>query len=184
MPNPQHIVGGNIRRRRQNLGLSQQTLAERADLSRRMITLIEAGDGNASLARLDRLAAALKIAFADLIRRPDPIAVTNPLGLPEVAAWQSADPRSFAHLLQSSSATETVELWSWSLAPGERYNAEPDRPGMRELIYITRGSMSLELPDATHKLTAGQSIGFASDRAYAYVNIGKGPLTFVKNVVI
>jgi len=42
----------------------------------------------------------------------------------------------------------------------------------------------LELVDGTHLLTVGQSICFPSDRPYAYVNVGRGLLTFVKNVVI
>src|ERR1700749_2151892 len=63
----QETVGSNIRQRRQALGLSQQVLAERANISRRMITLIESGTGNASLGTLDRLADALQLTFAGLM---------------------------------------------------------------------------------------------------------------------
>jgi transcriptional regulator with XRE-family HTH domain len=184
MSNLQHIVGSNIRRRRQTQGLSQQSLADRADLSRRMITLIEAGDGNASLATLDRLAAALSCSFADLIAADAPAVRTNAITTPTLPAWQGAQSPSRAHLLQSTQAREAVELWSWSLAPGDRYDAEADRPGMREIILVMQGTLRLELTDGRHRLTAGQSICFPSDQPYAYVNPGKALLTFVKNVVI
>jgi transcriptional regulator with XRE-family HTH domain len=184
MSNLQQIVGRNIRRRRQMQGLSQQRLADRADLSRRMITLIEAGDGNASLSTLDRLAAALACSFADLIRVDPPAQMGSPVTASTLPAWRGTRPASQAHLLQSASAQDIVELWSWSLAPGDRYDAEADRPGMREIILVTLGKLRLELADDSHLLTVGRSICFPSDQAYAYVNIGRGLLTFVKNVVI
>ena len=48
-------VGANLRRLRRDVGLSQEGVAGRAGLSRRMIVKLEAGDTNISLANLDRL---------------------------------------------------------------------------------------------------------------------------------
>lgn len=176
----QETVGSNIRRHRQSLGLSQQALADRAGLSRRMITLIEAGNGNASLATLDRLAEALQSTFAKLTQAPPGASDRSDEA---TAIWQGKDERSKARLLESCAAQQQVELWSWSLAPGERYQAEPDRPGMRELILVIAGTLDLELGGAIHRLRAGQSINFASDQDYAYVNAAATMLRFVKNVV-
>ena len=67
-------VAGNLRRLRQEAGLSQEALAGRAGVSRRMLVNIERGDANVSLATLDRLAAALAVLFVDLVRSPDPAA--------------------------------------------------------------------------------------------------------------
>jgi transcriptional regulator with XRE-family HTH domain len=176
----QETVGSNIRQRRQALGLSQQVLAERANISRRMITLIESGTGNASLGTLDRLADALQLTFAGLMAEngDDSRASRKPVDL-----WQGQDRRSRARLLQSCSARHQVELWSWSLAPGERYDAEPDAAGMQEMILVTGGQLDLELAQSTHHLTAGQSITFASDQPYSYANPGTSVLRFIKNVV-
>jgi transcriptional regulator with XRE-family HTH domain len=155
-------------------------LAERANISRRMITLIENGTGNASLGTLDRLADALQITFTGLIdasKNGDKISA-DPIDL-----WQGSDRRSRARLLQNCPTRDHVELWSWSLAPGERYDAEPDSAGMHEMILVTSGQLDLELAQTTHRLTAGQSITFASDQSYAYVNGGPAMLRFIKNVV-
>lgn len=176
----QETVGANIRQRRRALGLSQQVLAERANISRRMITLIESGTGNASLGTLDRLAEALQLTLAGLVE-------TNQNGSQlsgePVDLWQGKDRRSRARLLQSCSAHHQVELWSWSLAPGEKYDAEPDAAGMHEMILVTTGQLVLELARTTHHLTAGQSITFASNQPYTYANPGTSVLRFVKNVV-
>jgi transcriptional regulator with XRE-family HTH domain len=178
MASLQEIVGGNIRAQRQNLGLSQQALADRAGLSRRMVTLIEAGDGNASLATLDRLAEALDLTFARLTQAYDAGEQSKPVDL-----WQGEDKRSKARLLASCPARHAVELWSWSLAPGERYDAEPDPAGMHELVTVISGTLHLVVAGKSRRLEAGQSASFASDQPYAYANPGKTLLRFIKNVV-
>jgi quercetin dioxygenase-like cupin family protein len=101
----------------------------------------------------------------------------------QIDLWQGRDRRSRARLLQSCPTRDHVELWSWSLAPGERYDAEPDSAGMHEMILVTGGQLDLEVTLSTHRLTTGQSITFASDQSYAYVNAGAAMLRFIKNVV-
>ncbi len=160
-------VSANLREARQAAGLSQAALAERADVSRRMITMIEAAEGNVSLGTLDRLATALGLAFTELVR-------------PAGTAWRGQAPGSQARLV---AATGTVELWDWTLGPGERYVAEPDRAGMREMILVLDGTLILERAGGRETFAAGQSTVFASDQPYTYENPGSGPLRFVKNVV-
>ena len=176
----QEHVSQNIRQARQRLGLSQQELADRADLSRRMITLIENALGNASLSTLDRIAHALNVPFADLIRPPSQ---TSPGETKPIEVWQGEHPRSRASLLQNAAAHRSVELWEWSLAPGEKYQAEPDPVGMREFLYVLQGTMTLELASGTQTLVAGQSADFPTNQPYAYSNQGSSLLRFVKNVI-
>jgi transcriptional regulator with XRE-family HTH domain len=176
----QEHVSQNIRQARQRLGLSQQELADRADLSRRMITLIENALGNASLSTLDSIAHALNVPFADLIRPPSQ---TGAGEIKPIPVWQGEHPRSRASLLQNATARQSVELWEWSLAPGEKYQAEPDPMGMREFLYILQGTMTLELASGTQTLVAGQSADFPTNQPYAYSNQGPSLLRFIKNVI-
>lgn len=55
----QDVVGGNIRRRRMAIGLSQEVLAERAELHRTYIGSVERGERNISLENICRIADAL-----------------------------------------------------------------------------------------------------------------------------
>jgi transcriptional regulator with XRE-family HTH domain len=175
----QEHVSQNIRLARQRLGLSQQELADRADVSRRMITLIENALGNASLATLDRIAHALNVPFAELVRPP---ARASTEAKP-IQIWQGDHPQSRASLLQSAVAHHGVELWLWSLAPGDRYQAEPDPVGMREFLFILQGTMTLELPAGNQIIVSGQSVDFPTSQPYAYSNQGASLLRFVKNVI-
>jgi mannose-6-phosphate isomerase-like protein (cupin superfamily) len=99
-----------------------------------------------------------------------------------VQLWQGR-PGTKVELLQSFPASRTVELWKWTIAPGDRYQGEPDLPGYREMVYVIRGELTLEREDGTQVLKAGDSIAFPSDHPYAFANTGKGSLSFTLNVV-
>jgi len=170
-------VAANLRAARQLRGWTQQALAERADVSRRMVVGIEAGDSNVSLATLDRLADALGVPFADLVRAPD-----AEVPAPEVV-WRGGDPRSRARFLAGVPGGGTVELWEWSLAPGERYDAAPDRPGTRTLVYVAAGTLTLQADGGGQTVAEGESACFVSDRPYVYANRGAVPLRVVITAV-
>ncbi|GAP93621.1 helix-turn-helix domain-containing protein [Leptolyngbya sp. NIES-2104] len=57
--------GKAIRRRRRELDLTQEQLAERAELHRSYLATIETGDRNPSLENIEKLAKALDISIAD-----------------------------------------------------------------------------------------------------------------------
>jgi len=62
-------LSGNIRRARAKAGLTQDTLAKRAKVSRVYVIKLEAGDRQSpSLAVLGRLARALGVTPADLLK--------------------------------------------------------------------------------------------------------------------
>ena len=58
--------GATIKRERMRLGLSQEALAERADLHRTYITDIERGTRNLTLESIAKLAAALGVSIGQL----------------------------------------------------------------------------------------------------------------------
>ena len=61
-----YLLGLAIRRRRQKLALSQEGLAEIADVHRNFVGHIERGEQNLSIDSLVRFSAALKVKLADL----------------------------------------------------------------------------------------------------------------------
>ena len=61
-----HRFGVSIRKRRRELGLSQEELADRASLHRTYIGDIERGARNVALENVEKLAEALEISISDL----------------------------------------------------------------------------------------------------------------------
>lgn len=168
----------NLRRLRLAAGLSQEELARLSGLSRRMVNGVEAGGTNISLANLDHVAAALNVAFVDLVQPPQ-----QPHDSLRVLMWQSATQASQAVLLGAAPARRQVELWSWTLAPGERYDAQADPAGFSEMLYVLEGELQLVLAAETKRLASGEFFVFSSAQAYSYVNAGASAARFTRNVV-
>lgn len=68
IPSTREILARNLRRLRGERSLSQEALADLAGLHRTYVGSIERGERNVSLDNIERLAKALKIVAADLIR--------------------------------------------------------------------------------------------------------------------
>lgn len=172
-------VAGNVRRLRQAANISQARLATLSGLSRRMIVGLESGDANISLTSLDRVAMALGVSFAEIVRPPDAADSRRIGGL----MWRGAAPGSAAILLGSVPASHEAELWLWTLGEGERYTAEGDGAGWHEMLYVIAGALTVEFTDARRCVTTGDYLIYSSAQPYAFVNTGTGVARFVRNVV-
>ena len=171
-------VSANVRRFRTEANLSQTALADRSGISRRTVLKLEAGEANISLTGLDHLADALGVTFVDLVAAPS----APHENLNEVA-WRGSVPGSVATLLASVPATTDVQLWSWTLEPGDRYTAEPDPAGWSELILVFEGTVSIEQESGTAELRAGEHLAFPTSQNYAYANGGITVARFMRVVV-
>ncbi|MEU8973321.1 XRE family transcriptional regulator [Streptomyces monashensis] len=177
-------IGGRIRTLRKQRGWSVQRLAEAGGLSRRMLTDIELGQANPSLATVDRVARALDTDFA-VLALPERGAPNEAHERVEGTAegtlvWQAPD--GSRALLLGATEDPRAELWRWTLAPGGRYDAEPDRPGAQEIHHVLSGRLTLTLPAGPRVLSPGQSAVIATDQEYAYTNDGTEPAVFVRVV--
>jgi transcriptional regulator with XRE-family HTH domain len=62
------VLGENIRTHRKQKGLTQEKLAERADLHPVYVGNVERGEENISIDSLVRIAKALKVSIRDLVK--------------------------------------------------------------------------------------------------------------------
>ena len=175
-------VSHNVRRLRNGAGLSQSALAEKSGVSRRMLVAIEAGEKNVSLATLDRVAEALEVAFSDLIQAPE---LADHSRINELA-WEGTQPGSKAVLLAKALARREVELWEFSLEPGDVYASEADPEGWSEQVYVVEGHLTISLVERgrQHRVGPGEFFMFPSNQPHTYRNEGEITLRFVRNVVL
>ncbi|WP_342607109.1 XRE family transcriptional regulator [Vibrio tritonius] len=171
-------VAANVKRLRAQHNLSQQALADKSGISRRMVAGLENGSTNISLAKLAQLAAVLGVSFAQIVSPSETESHHR-----NILTWRGTHPESKAVLCCSLTATQQVELWMWSLAPNDGYLAEPDPEGWHELLHIIDGELTLELSDGTHLLVAGDSLVYSSAQTLRYQNNGSTLLRFVRSVV-
>jgi transcriptional regulator with XRE-family HTH domain len=150
-------------------GLTLDKLSRQSGVSRRTIISLEAGEANVSLGTLDKLALALGSTFGELVteREAAPF-VAERFG--EVSPIWQDDAGSSARLLVSYASLSGAEMWSWELAPGARYDADPDPPGSEECLLVSAGTLHVEVEGRCYPLASGSYLRLPSDRNYSYVN--------------
>lgn len=173
-------VGRRVREARIARGLTLDQLAERSGVSRRMIVNVEAGSSSASITTLLRLATALGIALADL--------VSDGSAGQSCEVTSSADRRplwqgELGGTAQLVAAADTLELWEWTLQPGEAYSSEAHRPGTRELIHVLSGRLELVTAGVVHVLAPGDGASFSADVPHSYGCLGRRPVRFSMTVL-
>jgi XRE family transcriptional regulator, aerobic/anaerobic benzoate catabolism transcriptional regulator len=67
-------LGRRVREAREQRGMARKVLSRTADVSERYLAALEAGEGNASIVLLRRVAAALGVRLADLLDSSEPVA--------------------------------------------------------------------------------------------------------------
>ena len=171
------VLSARIRARREERGLSLDRLAARSQVSKGMLVHIENGRANPSIATLCKVAAALGASVADLVQasgqRP---AEVLPAGAPRLL-WRGPKGGT-ATLLVGSGGPDMLELWTWTLRAGERYEATAHPEGTQELLHVEQGSLGLAFGDVRYVIPAGGSAVAHTDRPHAYAAEGRRPVRF------
>ena len=71
-----------------------------------------------------------------------------------------------------------LELWSWEMQPGERYDAIAHPSGTQELLHVTHGRLALVVDGATHIIRTDRSATAFTDRPHSYACIGARTVRF------
>jgi transcriptional regulator with XRE-family HTH domain len=174
----QHVAAGiasRVRAARTGRRWTLDELAARSGVSRRMLVQIEHAGANPSLATLLKLAAALDVTLTELVSagsEDEPVAVVS--GHEATTLW-STPAGSSARLIVGHGP---LELWSWTLASGDRRVGEPHRPGSLELLSVHTGTVALDVGDHHVDVATGDSAWFDAARPHGYGNPGPTAATF------
>ena len=168
-------IAARVRIERAQRRWTLDELAARSGVSRRLLVQIEHADANPSLATLLKLAAAFGVTLTDLIaEEPEPWPVALVPAQDAMTLW-STPAGSSARLLVSHGV---LELWSWTLVPGDRRASEPHRPGSLELLAVQTGTVALDVGEHRIEIPTGDSAWFDATWPHAYTNPGATAATF------
>jgi transcriptional regulator with XRE-family HTH domain len=161
------LIGARVRQHRTARGWTLDELTDRSGVSRRMLISIEHGEGNPSIATLLRISDALGVGLPVLVDVERPRALTVTAAGQAPMLWRG--PRGGqALLVAGTEPPDVVELWEWTLHPGEAHRSEAHSAGTRELLLVLDGRVDLRVGDRTDRLEAGGSAAFAGDVAHGY----------------
>lgn len=170
-------IGARVRQERQARRWTLDQLAEVAGVSRRMVVNVEQGSANPSVGTLLRISDALGVGLPSLVDRPQPTLVKVTRRGEGAVLW-SGQFGGRGLLVAGTEPPDVVELWEWTLGPGDAHVSEAHTVGTRELIQVQQGSITLEVGDQSVALDAGDAVAFAGDVAHSYANPGTQPSRF------
>lgn len=162
-------IGARVKRERQGRKWTLDQLASASGVSRRMLVNIEKGSSNAGVGTLLRISDALGVGLPQLVEPPGAPSLTITRSGTGATLWRG-EHGGTGVLVASAKPPDVVELWDWSLGPGDRHSSEPHVAGARELIQVTQGSIAVEVAGTSVTLDTGDALAFAADQEHAYAN--------------
>ncbi|WP_255378155.1 helix-turn-helix transcriptional regulator [Quadrisphaera sp. DSM 44207] len=155
-------MGAQIRRRREQRGMSAAELARRAGISKATLSGLEAGSGNPTIDTLDAIAVALSIPLTDLLARPTS---AGPVLVPATPPNTDGPTRE---LLRRISSGHSLELWRLRMPARTHLHGVPHAPGTVEHLLVAAGHLSAGPSGALRALGPGDLLAFAGDSAHEY----------------
>lgn len=170
-------IGARVRQERHSRHWTLDQLAEAAGVSRRMVVNVEQGAVNPSVGTLLRLSDALGVGLPALVERPTSrsAAVTR---FGEGAVLWTGESGGRGVLVAGTEPPDVVELWDWTLQPGERHESEAHSQGTKELLQVLQGAITVTVAGQSFALDVGDALTFAGDAAHSYANPGELPARF------
>jgi transcriptional regulator with XRE-family HTH domain len=171
-------VARNTRRLRTARGWSLDQLAARSGVSKGTLVQLEQAKTNPSLGSLVKVSETLGVSLAVLVELHESPAVRVVQADETAELWTGLEGSSGV-LLMGSDEREHVELWRWTLAPGEDHRSDAHATGSREMVHVLDGTLTLEVDGLAHDVAAGGAALFHGDRPHAYRNERKRPVRLV-----
>jgi transcriptional regulator with XRE-family HTH domain len=175
-------IGARVRQERQARGWTLDHLAETAGVSRRMVVNVEQGAANPSVGTLLRISDALGVGLPALVERPAPKPVTVTRNGEGAVLWTS-EAGGRGVLMAGTEPPDVVELWDWTLGPGDHHRSEAHTPGTKELVQVQSGTITFTVGGEAATLNAGDAMAFGGDVEHWYGNDGPEPARFILTVL-
>ena len=171
------VIGSRVRAERQSRGWTLDQLAEAAGTSRRSVINVEQGAANPSVGILLKLSDALGIGLPNLVAplEPKPLSVTR---AGEAAVLWSGEFGGGGALVAGTEPPDVVELWDWTMNPGDRHASQAHAAGTHELVHVLAGALTITVDDQTVELGVGDSMSFPGDVDHGYANHQDKPARF------
>ncbi|WP_225802178.1 helix-turn-helix domain-containing protein [Streptomyces sp. NK15101] len=171
----------NVRTARNRAGLSLDELGRRAQVSKGALVGLEKAQGNPNFATLVRLADTLGVSVSALLEGPAEGRV-RVVTADAVAPLWTGRLGSEARLMLTTSGPAPVEVWRWTLEPGEEYPSHPHQAGVVETVSVTAGRMTLVVDGTEHTVEAGQTATFDGDATHTYRGAGEATCHLIMTV--
>jgi transcriptional regulator with XRE-family HTH domain len=181
-PDLNQLLAARITRLRADSGLSLDSLAERSDVSRSMISLIERGESNPTAVVLNKLAAALNVTLASLFELAEPGEAPSPLSKRRAQKeWQDPASGYRRRNLSPAGVDNAMQLVEVFFPAGQRvtFDHHTRQVKVSEQIWLMEGVMEVAVGPQLYRLEAGDCLAFQLELPVTFHNPAAEPARYL-----
>ena len=161
---------------RKKRGLTLEQLAAASGVSRSMLSQIERGKANPTLAVTLRIARAFGMNIGDLVDQPWTASRIEVVRADDASQLFRDDHDCRIRTLSPLNMEKNVEFYEIRLAPGARLQSAAHFDGTRELLTVTQGHARISAGENRCELGPGDSAHYHADLVHTIENSGEGEL--------
>lgn len=168
-------IGSRIAERRAAKSLSLQELSTKSGVSKGMISQIENGQVNPTLAVVWKLANGLEMKLQDLLDEGESsVGPSFDYLTKENCPTISSPLHGYeVQILSTIDMTEKVEVYLLRLHPNGVMESAPHSAGTMEILTVVQGEMEVEVEGVRHPLRAHESARYAAGVRHTLRCVGK-----------
>ncbi len=175
--------GARIKELRRRRGLTLEDLAERAGVSRAMISKVERGEKNPTLVVTAKVAEGLGVTISELLRVEERREIVV---IPRERRMTVRDPETGfeRQLLSPTFGGRGVEFVRNVVPRGSTSGKfPPHRRGVEEHVVVEKGRLRAVVGGEEHLLEAGDALYFEADVSHHFDNAGDGECSYYHVIV-
>ena len=176
-------LGARIKELRRRRGLTLEDLAERAGVSRAMISKVERGEKNPTLVVTAKVAEGLGVTISELLRVEERREIVV---IPRERRMTVRDPETGfeRQLLSPTFGGRGVEFVRNVVPRGSTSGKfPPHRRGVEEHVVVEKGRLRALVGGEEHLLEVGDALYFEADVSHRFDNAGDGECSYYHVIV-
>ncbi|MBP2033594.1 transcriptional regulator with XRE-family HTH domain [Clostridium algifaecis] len=180
MENINKIVAYNLKKIREDQGLSFDKMSQITGVSKGMLCQIEKAESNPSINTLYKISNTLKISLSSLISQSkmDTIVVDKNSLMPV----STADNSFRIYTMFPFADNRNFEIFYGELEPDGSSNSEPHQIGTQEYLTVFTGELLVKVENKKYLISSGQSIGFKADVPHSYQSYNNTKVIFCNTI--
>ncbi len=177
-PKPDHtdaigdVLCARVRDLRRKRKWTLEQLSAACGVSRSMLSEIERGRANPTLAVAYRIALAFGMSLGDLVEVPGAIHRIDVIRGDDQLYHFRSDRHCCIRTLSPLHLEKSVEFYEIVLRPGGALNSSPHFEGARELLTVRQGTVTVRSAGESASLKTGDSAHYPADVPHAIENSG------------
>jgi transcriptional regulator with XRE-family HTH domain len=171
------LLGERVSQLRQLQSMTLEQLATASGVSRSMLSQIERGKANPTLAVTQRIAQTFGISIGELVDDPNASATIDVVRGDDPGTLFRADRECELRTLSPLQLEKNIEFYAITLQPGASLASAAHFEGTREMLTVASGDARVRAGTTEIMLRAGDTAHYRADIPHEISGLGNDPLS-------